>query len=212
LRGLTFNGVSAHSGHSAIRFTLGASLLIDHCKIHGFQSGVAIEFQPASFPSKLLVMDTVLDSNGQSNAGSVYIAVQTCAPATAQFERVQILNAIGNGIRVDGTQGAGATDVELHDVTVDGATGGSGIVAVSSTSGGSSVKLVADNVTSSHNAGYGFRAAGGTASIILSHSVSEGNSVGVGAASGGVVYSYGDNRFANNSSGNGVTPTAIPQE
>ena len=28
--------------------------------------------------------------------------------------------------------------------------------------------------------------------------------------SGGVVASYGDNRFANNTSGDGETPTAIP--
>ena len=55
-------------------------------------------------------------------------------------------------------------DVALHDVTVDGASGGSAIVAVTPTSGGPAVKIVADGVTASHNAGYGLRAVGGTSS------------------------------------------------
>jgi hypothetical protein len=39
--------------------------------------------------------------------------------------------------------------------------------------------------------------------------VSEGNGVGVGTSSGGRIYSYGDNRFAGNAGGDGVTPTPI---
>ena len=39
--------------------------------------------------------------------------------------------------------------------------------------------------------------------------MSENNGVGVGVSSGGKVFSYGDNRFANNTSGDGVTPTPI---
>jgi hypothetical protein len=119
------------------------------------------------------------------------------------------LHATGNGVRADSTVGPGAIDVALHDVTVDGASGGSGIVAVSMTSGGPTVKLVADNVMSSHNAGYGFRGIGGTASIYLRRSTIEDNGVGVGASSGGQIFSYGDNGFAGNISGDGVTPTPI---
>jgi hypothetical protein len=39
--------------------------------------------------------------------------------------------------------------------------------------------------------------------------VSEDNGIGAGASSGGQVFSYGDDRFANNTSGDGVTPTPI---
>jgi hypothetical protein len=77
------------------------------------------------------------------------------------------------------------------------------------TSGGPTVSIVADNVTSSHNAGYGFRAVGGTSRVYLSRSVSENNGVGIGEEAGGVVYSYGDNRFAGNTGGDGVAPTPV---
>ena len=127
------------------------------------------------------------------------------------LERVQILNATGNGVRVDGSFGV-AADVELHDVTVAGATGGSAIVALSQTSGGPTVKLLADNVTSSHNAGYGFRAVGGTASLYLRGSTIENDGIGLGASSGGQIFSYGDNSLANNTGGNGVTPTPAASE
>jgi hypothetical protein len=45
------------------------------------------------------------------------------------------------------------------------------------------------------------------ASVTLSHSVIEDDNIGVGASSGGLIFSHGDNRFANNTSGEGVTPT-----
>jgi hypothetical protein len=152
------------------------------------------------------VKDSVLLNDGAASNASLWIAPTLGAKVTAYLERVQILNAIGNGIRVDSTQGgSGSLDVELHDVAVDAASGGSGIVAVSN---GQTVRIVADGVTSSHNAGYGFRAVGGGASVTLSRSVIENNGVGIGVSSGGVVYSYGDNRFAGNAS-DGVAPTPI---
>jgi hypothetical protein len=196
LRGLNLNGLNSFV--SGIQLTSGASLLIDHCTIQGFQSGAGIVFGPGS-AAQLWVLETVLSSDGISSEAGVWIVPQGGAAVTAHFERVQILHATGNGIRVDDTQGGGAIDVELHDVTVDGATGGSGIVAVSQTSGGPAVKLTADEVTSSHNAGYGVRAVGGTASVFLSRSTITDNAVGIGVSSGGAVASYSDNRFAGNS-------------
>jgi hypothetical protein len=77
------------------------------------------------------VTDTVLSNDGLSSLGSVVVAALNIASVTALFERVQVLQAIGNGIRVDGGYSAGAMDVVLHDVRVDSAAGGSGIVAVS---------------------------------------------------------------------------------
>ena len=206
LRGLNLNGVTTFA--PGISFVNGGSLLVDHCKIQGFQAGSAIYFA-ANNAAKLWVRDTVLSNDGNSGNASVWIVPQSGGVATVHLEGVQILNAVGNGIRVDGTtSGAGPIDVELHDVTVDAASGGSGIVAVAPTTGGPTVKIVADDVTSSHNAGYGFRAVGGRASVYLSRSVIENNGVGIGESTGGVVYSYGDNRFANNTS-DGVAPTPI---
>jgi hypothetical protein len=44
---------------------------------------------------------------------------------------------------------------------------------------------------------------------VLSRSTIENNAIGVGVSSGGLIYSYGDNRFANNTSGDGPAPTPI---
>jgi hypothetical protein len=205
LRGLSLNGVN--SANPGIYFQSGGSLLIDHCNIQGFWNDAGILFSPGANPAKLWVMDTVLSNDGHSGSASVYVVPVNGATVTAHFERVQILHAAGNGIRVDGTQGGGAIDVGLHDVTVDGATGGSGIVAVSAPSGGAAVSITGDNVTSSHNAGYGLRAVGATASVFLSRSTITNNSVGIRASSGGTITSYSDNRFANNAGGDG-SPTA----
>ena len=118
---------------------------------------------------------------------------------SAQIERYRILNSVGNGVRVDTTTpGAGAVNVELRDVTVSGSGGGSGIVAVSPTSGGAPSVIVADNVASTNNAGYGIRAVGGTAKVFLHHSTIANNPVGIGASSGGAMVSYSDNAFAGN--------------
>jgi hypothetical protein len=66
---------------------------------------------------------------------------------------------------------------------------------------------MADEVTSSHNAGYGLRAVGGTATIYLRRSTITYNSEGIRASSGGAIVSYSDNSFAGNSGGDGI-PTA----
>jgi hypothetical protein len=207
LRGLNVNG--AFSSGAGIVFVNGASLLVDHCNIHGFQSGTGITFDPNS-PAKLWVTDTVFSNDGVSSGASVWILNANGSDTTAHFERVQVLHAAGNGIRADSTQsGAGAMVVGLHDVVVDGATG-SGVVAVTATSGGPAVNIVADDVTSSHNIGFGVRAVGGTASIALSRSTVTNNTRGVGVSSGGVLVSYSDNRIEGNVNGDGDPTATLP--
>jgi hypothetical protein len=206
LRGLSINGISAGGGFDGIDFLDGGSLLVDHCKIQGFRSSSGIDVDTIE-SVKLWVKDTVLSGSGGSAA--VWIRPPGGSSVVA-LERVQILNAIGNGVRVDGSFGV-AADVELHDVTVDAATG-TGIVAVSQTSGGPTVNVLADHVTVAHGPGYGFKASGGTAIVYLRGSVAEDNGVGLGASAGGQIFSYGDNSVANNTGGAGVTPTAIPVE
>jgi hypothetical protein len=206
LRGLNLNG--AISQNAGVQFAGGGSLLIDHCEIQGFSNGDGIDFEPGS-AAKLWVTDTVLSNNGTSAGASVFIAPLSAAAVIARFERVQVLHAIGNGIRVEDSFGGGAIDLGLHDVTVDGAAS-SGIVAVSATSGGPAIKIMADDVTSSHNNGFGLRAVGGTASIFLRRSTVTGNTVGIAASGGGVMATYGDNGVTDNVNGDGAATTMIP--
>ena len=182
LRGLTFNGIdSASYGIEGYRFH---SLVIDHCHFYQYGSGTfgGVYAIPAS-PSTLLVMDSVFSFDGANGYGSVTIAPSAGGSVSAQIERVRIFNAPSNGIRVDSTNGA--VQIELRDLTVHGSAGGSGIVAVSPTSGGPPAVIYADNVTATGNAGYGLRAVGDTAAIYLSRSTIMNNAVGIGASTGG---------------------------
>jgi hypothetical protein len=200
------NGVVATN--AGVIFNTAASVLIDHCNIQGFQANPAIWFD-ATQSSRLWVTDSVLSNDGTSATGGILIKPIGGAAATVHLERVQILNAIGNGVRVDATGGGGAIDVEMHDVVIDGAAG-SGIVAVSQTSGGPTVNIMADDVTSSHNNGFGLRAVGGTASIKLRRSTVTNNVRGIGASSGGALISYSDNGIADNTNGDGEPTSTLP--
>jgi hypothetical protein len=204
LRGLTFR--SPLGGATGLDFVSGGALVVDHCLFDGYTASTAIYFRPAN-AATLSVTDTVLTNDGSASSGAIVIQPQAGGGATVHLKAVNILDATGNGLRVDGANGP--ADVELRDVAVEFANGGSGIVAVAPASGGPTVKIRADTVTSSHNAGYGFRAVGQTASIILGRSASEGNGVGLGAT-GGRIFSYGDNNsFVDNVGGPGVSPSPM---
>jgi hypothetical protein len=204
LRGLNLDG--AKSGVIPGVIVQGGSLLIDHCIIHDFQTRPGLQFVPAH-SATLWVKDTLFFNDGATNFTSVELIAPVTGAVTARFERVQILHAIGNAIRVDGSTTASPIDVELHDVTVDGSIGGSGIFV--DTTGGGAATITADKLTSSHNAAYGLRIVGAAARIFLSRSVITNNGIGIGASGGGAIFSYADNRFAGNSGGDGVTPTPI---
>ena len=205
LRGLNF--VPYDGTSFALREDGAGSLVVDHCTFHEYQGAYAIELAPTG-AGKLRVVDTVISNSGSSSYAAVYLASQPGVSATAQFERVQIINSPANAIRADSTaSGAGPVSVQLHDVTVDGSGGGSGIVAVSPASGGAKATVIADNVTAVNNAGYGLRAVGGTATIKLTRSTVTNNGIGIGASTGGALISYGDNRITDNVNGDG-SPTS----
>jgi hypothetical protein len=209
LRGLTVNGIN--STNFGISTTGAGSLLIDHCKIQNFRDNPGLVVAPSGISSMTVwVKDTTFVNNGASSLGSIWIAPGNQQSAMLHLDRVHILNSTGNAIRADGTFHGGTIGVELHDVTVDGSSGGSSIVAVAPTSGGPTVTIFADEVTVSHSAGYGARAVGGTASITLSRSVIQDNNTGIGVSSGGRIFSYRDNRFSGNTAGDGVAPDPAP--
>ena len=214
LRGLTFiwNGESNY--HAVGVFTVN-TLVIDHCDISGFQggsgdaSGTAIFFTPNN-AARLEVFDSVLAFDGSSSLGAIHIATQPGGSVSAEIERVRILEAQGNGIRVDSTtSGAGAVKVELRDVTVHASGGGSGIVAVSPTGGGAPAVIYADNVAAMGNAGYGLRAVGGTAKIFLHRSTIANNGNRIGVSSGGAIVTNADNSFFDNANGDGSTTSTL---
>ena len=216
LRGLDIDGVGSVWGSLAgVQFNSGAALLIDNCKIYGFQgasgAGWGIRFTPSA-ASELWVTDSIISTNGSTGgpigeSGNVLIQPQSGGSVNGHFERVQLLNAFGNGLRVDGTvSGAGALNIELNQVVVDGS-GNTGMVAVAPATGGPLVNLFVDNSTSSNNIGFGVRSVGANATVRLTRSTVTNNTTGLGTSSSGVLASYSNNNVSGNIGGSDGAPT-----
>jgi len=193
-----------------VHFNSGAALLIDHCKIYGFQAaggaGNGIVFAPNS-AAKLWITDTIVSTNGSSGgafgSGNILIQPRSGGTVTAEITRVQALNGFDYGIRVDGSiSGAGFATVVIDDVIVDGG-GNAGVVAATTSP---PMTIMADTLTATNNIGYGVRAAGAGATILLTRSTVLGNGFGIGTLNGGVLDSYSNN-FINGNTLDG-TPTA----
>jgi hypothetical protein len=222
LRGLDFDGLGGGPsafGLAGIQFNSGAALLIDNCKIYGFQApggaGSGINFQPTT-AAKLWVTDTVISNNGSTGgalggSGGILVQPQSGGSATAHLERVQILNSFNDALRADGSiGGAGATNVELNQVVADGG-GGNALVAAAAAA--PKVTMMIDNTTASNNVGYGVRAVGASATIRLTRSTVTGNGTGIGVSGGGALISYSNNNVSGNVGGNDGSPsgTVLPK-
>jgi hypothetical protein len=222
LVGLDIDGIgpSGSPGLAGIQFNSGAALIVSRCHIYGFQAatgaGSGINFQPTG-ASKLVVMDSIISNNGSTGgaigaSGNVLIQPQSGGSATAQFDRVQLLNGFNWGLRADGTvSGAGATNVELHNVVADGGGNAGFVAAATSATGGAVVNMLLDTVTASNNAGYGVHSVGSNATIRLTGSTITNNGIGLGSGSSGVLASYSNNNVSGNTTDGAPTTTILPK-
>ena len=201
LRGLTFNGIDgASSGANGPQLPLARRL--SSAIIHQLDWGRFCG-TPATSPSSW--WSTACFRPMAPTAMGPSISRLWLEAACRRDRAGSVFDAPGNGVRVDSTNGA--AQVELRDVSVSGSAGGSGIVAVSPTSGGAPAAIYADNVAATGNAcGYGLRAVGGTAAIYLNRSTIMNNAI-IGASSAGAVVSYSNNSFAGN--GTDGSPTSV---
>jgi hypothetical protein len=209
LRRLIINGAGA--SNTGVKFTSGGALIVDNCNISLFTANPAIAFSPADGGNgaSLWVANSQFIHDGAASSASILISDGGGAgEIKAHIYNDSILAAIGNGIRIDGSGAMAPFEVAITAVTVDQASGGSAIVAVS---GASTVTVLADGTSVLSNKGYGFRAVGAGASLLLSHSNIFNDGVGVGASSGGSALSYGDNNFGDNGS-DGATLGSISKK
>jgi hypothetical protein len=188
LRGLSFNGGSvarSWGAAGAIKFVSGATLHVDSCTIFGF-AGEGISFLPSA-ASSLFVNNTSL----RSNWGSVIVTPTATGSASATFNNVKFENGT-RGIRIDD----GTTAIVRNSIAT-GNNPASGFNAVST--GARPATLVIENSTASFNAGNGVTSNGSMATVRLINVTLIGNGgSGVTLASGGVAYSYGNNRIVGN--------------
>jgi len=150
------------------------------------------------------ITDCDIIDNGTSGIGAgVYIKPQDSnAQAIVTITRSQIQ---GNyfGIFGDGRSG-GTIRATIKDSVVSGNTE-NGITAVSS---GASVVFMIDQTEVSGNLAAGLFAGGSNAGILARNSTVYGNAIGLDAASGGTLFTYGNNSVNGNATNGAFTGTA----
>jgi hypothetical protein len=136
------------------------------------------------------------------------------SPSTSSSFSVSNTIASNNGINGILVSPAGigvALTGVLSNVTANN-NGVTGISASGRSFGpqGSSSVVMLRNVVASNNSGAGLEAGGNLTILRVAHSVVTGNSIGVEALTGGIIYSYGDNDIDGNTNNNwgALTPLA----
>jgi hypothetical protein len=212
LRGLDIDGLSpsAGAGLNGVNVLQAGSVIIDHCKIYGFQQN-GVNFTPDS-SSQLTVLDTAIYNNGSlggplGSFGDVLIQGQgNGVNVTASLDRVQMINGFKPGLRVDGSETTGVTTVTVRDSLAQG-NGGTGFGAQTETPSNGVVMLTLQNSTASNNELFGVHATGANASIFITGMTITGNvdGIGVSAPGQGSIISSGNNMI--NGNGSNGTPT-----
>jgi len=192
LRGLVMDGQV--SGVNGIAVVQASAVHVQNCVIRNFEAINAFGIEHEG--GQLFVSDTMILNNG-SNATSGGIHVYTFGKnASVVLDRIHMENNV-RGLWVDGTGGAGpGAHVLIRDSVVSG-NASDGILA-STTPGLSPAFIVVEHTTSVSNAGTGIRTDGPGATILLNDDTVTRNSVGIGAANGGQLISYGNNKVNNN--------------
>lgn len=210
LRGLEIVGTA--SATVGVLINNANEVHIENCRISGFQfAGGNLEFtgvgivlwagvnNPGS-ADHLYVSDTIIENNGNAGhgAGILISAREINMTVRATLNRVQFVNN-WNGIRVDGTDfgqnlGSGSLVVQVRDSVVTGSAG-NGIWAIG---GVFSAGIVVDRTSVLGNAGSGVLAQGGNGLVHIGNSTVIGNGTGLNAASGGRIFSYGNNQASGN--------------
>jgi hypothetical protein len=210
LRNLNFN--INGEGAIAIDAQNMAALYIENCLFSNYTTGapisnppyIAIKYEPTS-NSQLFVVNSTFDDNGTSGNGlssGLYIVPGPGATAEVLIDHSQI-NGNYFGIVGDGRQG-GIIKGTITDSVVSGSTE-NGITALSS---GSSTVFLLDQTKVTNNAAAGVYVSGSNAGILARNSIVYGNAIGLDAANGGTLYTYGNNSVNGNATNGAFTGTA----
>jgi hypothetical protein len=204
LRGLSFDG-SNQSSAAGVVFNSGARLNIEDCVFQDFASA-GIMFAPGSGSAttvKLAVADTAVINN----ATGIWIKPNGGAAANVELKSLTVSDNAGDGLRVDGTGGSGATNLAIADSTLS-LNLNNGIDALS---GPGNVTADVKSVVASAN-GNGIlsnQTNGGTATVTVGYSILYGNGTGLQASGGGSLLSYSNNQVTGNVTNGSFTGTAL---
>jgi hypothetical protein len=195
IRGLQLNGVG--SGFAGIRFNSAKALHVENTHITGF-TAAAIEFYPTA-AAHLFVNNTSARNN---TGGGIYVKPAGGVVAFANLEKVRLENNLF-GLRADD-----GGRVTVHDSVASDSSANGFVIAGSS----ANVELNLDHCVSTNNDMVGVKAVGTFATIRLSDVTVTNNANGLQAANGGSIISFGNNRLAGNSAGDGAPTSVVSQQ
>jgi hypothetical protein len=195
LDGLTIDG-TALSSTNGIVFTSGRSLTIENCVVRNVANS-GLQFIP-----NVSAATTLSVSNSYFNNSSAGILIQpsSSGAVTAAIDHTSFDRDGGEGLDVNGVGSTGTIDVGVTDSVVSNSF--IGIIAGSS-SGHSVINLSLTHTLVVGNGG-GVTAQGTNANVWLSQSTIASNGTGYNANTGGVINSFSDNYFPNNTNNSGI--------
>jgi hypothetical protein len=208
LTGLDIDTVGTGAANAGIVFNSGAALHVSKVKIRNvaaFGSDASgISFQPNG-AAELYVTDSIITSNGGTGSlsGGIVISPTGSGSAYASINAVRLENN-STGIVVDGTHSSG---VAVNATIVNSVVAGSQHDGVLAQAGTAQVTVSLDHTQVAGN-GVGVTSLNGAA-VILNNTIVQTNNTGLNA-SGGAIFSYGNNPINGNQPGGiGTAPIVI---
>jgi hypothetical protein len=202
--GLEIDGV-ATNGINGINFTAGGSLIVRNTVIRNF-ARAGINFSPAA-SAKLTVDNTAIINVGNVGGyGAINVVPTGAAVIRANVSRSQFSNA-SFGVLAIGSGTTGSIFIALKDTNITNS-GQGGIRTSNGTAAFSTISL--DGVVVAGSQSFGLSAVGALAGMLVNNSNINNNAGGLNTSSGGVIYSYGNNRVNGNSGNDGSFTGTLP--
>jgi hypothetical protein len=181
LRGLTLEGAGV--GRNGVNFATGGSLTIMNCVMKDFlNDGIALFLQESGTATFAVTNTTVTNNRFQ---GLSYSSFSNSPNVRIVVDHV-VATGNGVGLEFSGISGNGAADIAITNSVASNNTIGIFI------SGGNALTISIDNATVSGNTTTGIDA-DPPASVLLNHSVIQGNGTGTLDATSNTFYTYGTN-------------------
>lgn len=191
LRNLHLEGTG--SGLSGIRFLAGRELHVENCEIRGFAQQ-AIDVAPSA-SADVFVLNSEMRKNGGSG---IFVHPGPAAHVYAMIDGARMLGNV-RGLRIED-----GTTVAVHNSTASG-NAFNGFVAQATSR---TADLTLSDSVSSMNGAVGAYA-GALSTVRISNMTISGNDVGLQAADGGVIMSFGNNAVKGNNTFDGAPTLTV---
>lgn len=206
LRGLSIDGAGTTPGLNGIRFISGASLVVEDVFIQNQNGGSGIAFQPSG-SAKLSVHNSQIVNTGTPAIGAGILVQPTgTASARVTVDNVNLQNNGAASVRADTGGNSGGVFVHITNSQLSGSVDGLLVVGPSATS----VAFLVDSAVFNNN-GTGINAQAASARVEASGNTITGNGVGLAAAGGALIASFGDNLLRRNVSDGAFGTTVAKQ-